>query len=331
MTKKKISAHLASFALGILGLAAAAPAPAKDWPSNPVTVVVGYAAGGPTDVLMRAMAPRLSEKWKFPVVVENRPGTNEIIAAQAVSKARPDGHTLMLSTEAPLTQNEHLYRKLPYDPKTDFSPVTHILTSPLALVVRPGVQANTVQEFIALAKSRSNTKPLAYGSAGAGGVLHLPMASFVKQNGLSMIHVPYKGLSPLINDLIGGQIDVAWMAVAAAAPHVQAGKLRALVVASPERSKAIPDVPIYKEVGVEPVQANFIFALVAPAETPLEIRSRIADDVREILKDPAFREKYLDPYGFVPVASTPAGLADYLAKDRVIQAERIKISGVTPE
>jgi len=277
------------------------------------------------------MAPVLSQEWQVPVIVENRPGTNEVIAAQAISKAQPDGYQLLLSTEAPLTQNQHLFRSLPYNAESSFSPITHILTSPLALVVHPKVEADTIEEFIELAKARSATKTLAYGSAGAGGVLHLPMAMFAKENDLDMLHVPYKGLAPLISDLLGEHVDVSWMAVAAAAPYVETGKLKALVLAAPERSKSMPNVPIFAETSIDPVQANFIFALMAPAETPLEIRSKIATSVGKILADDAFRAKYLDPYGFIPKASTPQELDEYLAKDRIIQAERIKVSGVTPD
>lgn len=300
---------------------------AADYPRKPVTIVVGYAAGGPTDILARAIAPRLSAMWNQPVIVDNRSGANEVIAAQLVSKAPPDGHTLMLSTETPLTQNQYLYSKLTYNPETDFSPVTQLLTSPMALVINARVPANTVQQFIALAKNRAASQPIAYGSAGAGGVLHLPMAMFAKQHELSMTHVPYKGLAPLINDLLAGQVDVAWMAVAAAAPYLQDGKLRALIVDAPERVKVMPDVPLFQDSQLQPVHAKFIFALMAPAGTPTAVTNKISADIRSVMAAPAFRAKYLDPFGFVPVNSTPAEFASYLAKDRPTQAERIKISG----
>ena len=165
--------------------------------------------------------------------------------------------------------NQFLFsNKLSYDPEKDFAPVSFLLKSPLVLVVPANLPVNSLQDFIALAKSRAATKRLTYGSAGPGGVLHLPMAMFAKQNGLEMTHVPYKGVAPLLTDLMSGQIDAAWVAVAGAAPYVKEGKLKALVVGAPARVKALPDVPVFSETSVKPVQADFIFALVAPAGTP---------------------------------------------------------------
>lgn len=155
------------------------------------------------------------------------------------------------------------------------------------------------------------------------------MAMFAKQNGLDMNHVPYKGVAPLVGDLLAGQIDCAWAGVAGVAQHVRDGKLKALVVDAPVRVKSLPQVPVFKETKVAPVQADFIFALLAPAGTPAPAVDRIAASIRKVLTDPEFREKYLDPYGYAVAASTPAELGQYLAKDRLLQAERIKVSGAT--
>lgn len=300
---------------------------AADFPSKRITAVIGYPAGGPTDVMMRALAPRLSAEWKQPIVVENRAGANEAIGAAYVAKAPPDGHTLMLATEVPLTMNPFLYSQLQYDPQKDFTPVSLLLTSPLTLVVPANSPANTLQEFIALAKSRAGSKPLPYASAGPGGVLHLPMAMFAKQNGVEMTHVPYKGVAPILTDLVSGEVAAAWVAVAGAAPYVKDGRLKALVVGAPARVKALPQVPVFSETSVAPVQADFIFAMVAPAGTPAPIAEKIAAAIRRHLSDAEFAEKYLEAFGYVMVGSTPAQLEQYLAKDRALQAERIKISG----
>jgi tripartite-type tricarboxylate transporter receptor subunit TctC len=300
---------------------------AADYPSKPITVVVGYPAGGPTDAFMRALAPRLTEEWKQQILVDNRAGANEAIASQFVARAHPDGYTLLLSTEVPLTMNPFLMSKLQYDPEKDFAPVSLLLTSPLTLVVPANSPANSLKEFIGLAKSRGATKPLAYASAGTGGVLHLPMAMLAKENGLEMTHVPYKGVAPLLTDVVSGQVDAAWVAVAGAVPFVREGRVKALVVGAPSRVKALPQVPVFNETGVKPVQADFVFALLAPAGTPAAIRDKLAATIRKIMADPAFREQNLEPYGYVTVASTAAGLASYLAKDRPLQAERIRISG----
>ena len=309
-------------------LSAVLPAPrAADYPVKPITVVLGYSAGGPTDVLIRAMAPRLTEEWKQQILVDNRPGANEIIAAQIVAKAPPDGYTLFLCTEAPLTQNQFMYSKLNYSPEKDFTPVTQLLSSPMTLIVPATLPVNSVEEFVALAKARAATKPLIYGSAGIGGVSHLPMAMFAKQNGLEMVHVPYKGIAPLIPDVVAGRVDGAFVGVAGAAPFVREGKVKALVAAAPSRLKVLPQTPTFSETSVAPVQADFIFALVAPTGTPAAITEKIAAAVKRILSDPKFREVYMDPFGYVLVASTPAELGQYLAKDRPLQAERIKVSG----
>jgi len=323
--RRLITAFVAASAAGL----SAAPECQAAYPEKPITVVVGYSAGGPTDILMRAIAPRLTKVWNQQILVDNRPGANEIIAAQLVSKAPPDGYTLLLSSEAPLTQNQYLYKRLNYKPEKDFTPVTRLVTSPLVLVVNNDLPVKTLQQFIALAKSRGSTRPLTYASAGSGGVLHLPMAMLARQNGLTMTHVPYKGVAPLLTDVMSGQVESAWVAVSGAAPYVRDGKLRALVVDAPGRVKTLAQVPVFSETGVAPVQADFTFALQAPAGTPADVIDKLAVAIRKVLDDPEFREKHLDPYGYVVVASTPAELAQYLVKDRPRQAERIKVSGTT--
>ena len=302
-------------------------AQAADFPSRTVTIIVGNPAGGPMDVLIRAMVPRLSEMWKQPVVVENRIGANESIAAQFVSRAPADGHTLLLSTETPLTQNQFLYDKLRYDPEKDFVPVTRMVSSPLIFVVPASLPVNTIEEFIALAKSRAATKPLSYASAGTGSVIHLPLAIFSKQHGLNMLHVPYKGVVPLLPDLVSGQIDASMIGVSAATPFVRDGKLKALVSAAPERTRSLPQVPVFSETSVPPLQADFMVAIVAPAGTPSAVAEKISAAVKQVLTDPKFREIYVDPFGYIIIASTPAEFGRYLAADRPLQAERIKTSG----
>lgn len=300
---------------------------AQDFPKKPVTVVVGYTAGGGTDALARAIAQRLTEKWKSQVLVDNRPGANESIAAQLVSRASPDGYTLLFSTEGPLTQNQFLFSKLTYSPENDFTPISLVAKNALVLVVPTTLPVNSLGEFIALAKSRAATKPLIYGSSGVGGINHLPGAMLSKQHGLNMVHVPYKGAAPLLPDLITGQIDAAFLSLANMLPFLKDGKIKALVVDAPARLAVLPDVPIFSETGIAPVQADHVYTLVAPARTPNAIAERIAVDVQAVINDPKFREQYLDPFGYVTVGSTPAALGQYLVKDRTQQSQRISISG----
>ena len=306
-------------------------APIANYPEKPVTIVVGHPAGGVTDAVARAIASQLSKEWQQQVLVDNKSGSNEIIAAQSVSKARPDGYTFLLCTEAPLLLNQFVYSKLTYNAEKDLAPVSHLLSAPLTLVVPAALPVKTLDEFVALAKSRSESKPMTYGSAGAGSVLHLPMVTLEKHNGLKMVHVPYRGAAPLLLDLVSGQVDAAWVGVSAAVPFVREGKLKALVVGGTSRLKVLPEVPVFTETSIAPERADFMYSLVAPAQTPQPIRDKVAAAVKKVLNDPKFRETNLDPFGYVAIGSTPAEFEQFLVKDRPAQAERIKVSGVKPE
>jgi tripartite-type tricarboxylate transporter receptor subunit TctC len=299
----------------------------SNYPNKQVSIILGYPPGGQSDVLIRALAPRLAAEWKQPVVVENRPGANEVIAAQLASRAPADGYTLFMCTETALTQNPFLFRSLPYNPEKDFAPVTQMVKVIMGLAVNAKVPVNTLSEYIALVKGRSAGNPISYGSVGTGGVMHLPMAMLAKQNGLNMLHVPYKGGGPATTDLLSGQIDSIWLPVSGLVPFMRDGRLKVLVVDAPARVKSMPDVPTFSETGVAPVQAAFMLAMMAPAGTPKEITEKVSSTINKIMSDPKFRETQLDPFGLVLVGSTPSELATYLTMDRPRQAERIKISG----
>jgi tripartite-type tricarboxylate transporter receptor subunit TctC len=305
--------------------------PAGEFPDRPVTLVVVNPPGGPTDALARAIAARLTEVWKQQVLVENRPGGSEVIGAQAVVKARPDGYTLLFCTESAVLLNQFVFQKLSYNPEKDLAPVSHLVSAPLVLVVPATLPVKNLEEFVALAKSRSANKPLAYGSAGAGGVLHLAMVMLAKRNGIEMVHIPYKGAAPLMQDLISGQVDAGWVGVSGAVPFVRDGRMKALVVGGTSRLKALPDTPVFAETSISPERADFMFSMVAPGNTPLPVREKIAAAIKVILNDPKFRETQLEPYGYVAVASTPAEFERHLARERPFQAERIKLAGVKPE
>ena len=238
------------------------------------------------------------------------------------------GYTLFAATEAALTMNPHLYKKLPYNPEKDFTPISRLISVPMVFFVPKASKANTLKEFIELAKNAKGT-PLTYGSSGAGGIVHLPLAMFAKQEGLEMVHVPYKGAAPLIPEVISGQIDSAVLGVSVIEQHVKSGKLKALAVSSEARSLALPDVPTFKEAGVKDIDAVFNIGLVAPAGTPAAIVEKVAADVRRILMDPEFRKTNVDAYSYVAVASTPAEYKAFLARDLKVQGERVKTSGAT--
>lgn len=303
-------------------------ATAQTFPTKPVTIVVPYSPGGPVDNLSRALANQLNKTWGQPVVVMNKTGANEIIGAEFVAKSQADGYTLFAATEAALTMNPHLYKKLPYNAEKDFAPVSRLISVPMVFFVPKASKANTLKEFIQISRD-SKDRPLSYGSSGAGGIVHLPLAMFAKQEGLDMVHIPYKGAAPLIPEVISGQVDSAVLGVSVIEQHVKAGKLKALAISSDSRSVALPDVPTFKEAGVKDINAVFNIGLVAPTGTPDAVVEKISKDVRQILLSPDFRKANIDAYSYVAIGSTPSEYKSYLASDFKLQAERVKTSGAT--
>jgi len=320
MLKPLLAASLAAVALGVSNVGDAQP-----YPSKPIHIVVPYTAGGPADLLVRGLGIKLAEKWGQQVVVENRPGANEIIAAEAVAKAAPDGYTLLLASDAVFTLNTSLYSKLPYDPVKDLAPVSKLVTANLLLVTRPDFPANSVKEFIDYAKQ--NPGKLSYGSVGAGGVNHLAMSWFNSLNRLQMEHVPYKGLVQALQDVITGRVDTMFAVIGGALPFVQSNKLKALAVSGKARSGVLPNVPTFAEVGYPSFDASFYFALAAPVGTPRDILTKFASEASQIVNSAEFKEKYLTQLGFEPVGDTPDQFAAFLVNDRKIGAEKVKVSG----
>lgn len=317
---------LTALALGLLASAAVA----QTYPAKPVTIVVPYSAGGPVDNFIRALGQQLSDSWKQPVVVLNKPGANEIIGADHVAKSAPDGYTLFAGTEASLTMSPHLYKKLPYNVDTDFMPISQLVSLPLMLFTHKNTPASTVSEFVDLArKAKAQGKPLSYGSTGAGGIAHLPIVTFEKQEGISMTHVPYRGAANLIPDVIAGQVDVAVLAVSVIEQHVKTGALKPLAVSSETRSVALPQVPTFKEAGFKDIHAIFSIGLLAPKGTPAAVIDKIAASTRAIITTPDFRQKNIDAFSYVPVASSPVEFKAFLSNNSKLQAERVKASGVT--
>lgn len=327
--QKNILSTMAWLTVSLSATAAVAQTPAQPYPSRPVTIVVPYSAGGPVDNFIRALGQQLSESWKQPVVVLNKPGANEIIGADQVAKSAPDGYTLFAGTEASLTMSPHLYKKLPYNVETDFVPISQLISLPLMLFTHKGTPANTVSEFVELArKAKAQGKPLSYGSSGAGGIAHLPMVTFEKQEGISMTHVPYRGAANLIPDVIAGQVDAAVLAVSVIEQHVKTGALKPLAVSSEKRSVALPEVPTFKEAGVKDIHAIFSIGLLAPKGTPAAVVDKVASSTRTIIAAPDFRQKNIDAFSYVPVASSPTEFKAFLGSNSKLQAERVLASGV---
>lgn len=313
-------AALAAVFLAALGAHAQA-----QYPTKPIRIVVPYTAGGPADLLVRGLGQRLTDLWGQQVVVENRPGANEIIAAEAVARSPGDGYTFLLASDAVFTLNQHLYSKISYDPVKDFVPVGRLVNANLMMVARPKFPANSVAELIDYA--RKNPGKVTYGSVGAGGVNHLAMAWFATQNGLAMEHVPYKGLVQALQDVGEERVDVMFAVIGGAAPMLSAGKLKALAQSGRTRNALIPNVPTFAEAGFPNADASFYFGLAAPAGTPRDIVAKFAAESARIVNTPEFREKFLQNLGFVPVGETPDQFAAFLKTDRELAQKRVKASG----
>ena len=310
---------------GLLLLFGALAAQGQTYPAKPIRVVVPYTAGGPADLLVRGMGQKLSESFGQQIVVENKPGANEIIAAQDAAKAAPDGYTYLLASDAVFSLNSYLYSKLPYDPVKDLVPVSKLVNANLMLVARPDFPAGSVKELVAHAKA--NPGKLNYGSVGAGGVNHLAMAWFNTQQGLDMQHVPYKGLVQGLQDIMTSRLDVMFAVIGGAAPHLKAGKLKGLAVSGKARNAQIPNVPTFAEAGFPAFDASFYFGLAAPAGTPKDMVAKFAAESAKIVNTSEFREKYLNNLGFEPVGDTPEQFAAFLKQDREIAAKKVKASG----
>ncbi len=301
---------------------------AQTFPAKPVTLVVPFPPGGGTDTGGRIIAEQLSKRWGQPVVVENKGGAAGQIGADAVAKAKPDGYTLLLGNIGTQAINPSLYPKLPYNPDTAFAPISLLAELPLAMMVNPGVVANTATEFIALAKSKPGQ--MSYSSAGAGGAPHLAAEMFKDRTGTFILHVPYRGGGPAIADLLAGHVQLSFMTVLEASGHIKAGKLRALAVTGDKRVAALPDVPALSEKLLPGFNAISWLGLLAPAGTPKEIVDRIAADVRTILADEAVKARFVS-LGGVPRATTPQEFTQLIADDKRRYAQVIRDRKITTE
>ena len=292
-------------------LAIAAPAFAQTIPSQPVRLIVPVAAGGGIDTAFRAIAPAWGDLLGQPVVVENKPGGGQILGSDLVAKAKPDGYTL-LAAGVPIAFNTALGRKLPYDAVRDFTPISHVVSQPLLVVVHPSVPAKTFGELVAYAKAHPGE--VNYGSAGPGSIFHLAGEMLEQQAGVKMTHVPYKGAAPALTDLMGGQVQVMFTTIPTALQHIRAGKLRPIAVTGAKRSALFPDLPTAREAGMPGMVVDSWFALFAPRGLAPEVQSRLVAAAREVLTDPATVRK-LEEQGALAQPSTPAELAKVLTAD----------------
>ena len=297
----------------------------QNYPSKTVRLVVPFAAGGSTDVIARVLAPKLTEAWGQQVIVDNRPGGSTVIATDLVAKAAPDGHVLLV-TPAPFTIVPSLMKKLPYDPAKDFEPITLINTTPLVVVVHPGVPAKNIKEMIALAKAKPGI--MNFGSSGSGGSNHLAGELFNAMANVKIVHVPYKGNAPALADLVGGHVDIVFNGLTSALPFIKSGKLRALGMTSLNRSAALPEMPTLDEAGLKGFQAVAWNGLTGPARMPKEAVAKIADAVARIMKSPELAE-HLKREGSDPVGSTTPEYAAFLRDEIAKWKKVIERAGIT--
>jgi len=311
------------FVSALLALAAFG-ASAQGWPSRPVHVVVPYPAGGPNDIIVRMVGKRLGETLGEPIVVENRPGAGGNIGTDSVAKSAPDGYTLVSVGPGALIINP-LLGKVPYDTMRDFAPVTIMAVAPNALVAHPSFPAKSVKDLIALAKRKPGA--INYASGGTGSTPHLAAALFAVMAGVQLTHVPYKGTGPATADLVGGQVQIAFLGIPTVLPHIRSGKLRALAVTGARRSPELPDVPTVAEAGVPGYELSPWYGLLAPAGTPSAVVARLAAEATKIVREPAMREQ-LVAQGAEPAGGTPEEFARTLRSDAALWKKVVKDAGI---
>jgi tripartite-type tricarboxylate transporter receptor subunit TctC len=306
-------------------LAAAIPAGAADWPTKPVRMVIGFAPGGGTDVTARALSNKLTGTLGQQVIVDNRPGHSGTIAADIVSKAVADGHTVLLGTIA-LVINPVLTKKMPFDTFKDLMPVTQAVDSTNILIVHPSVAAKSVKELIALAKA----KPLTGGSSGIGGTGHLAVELFNLQAGTKITHVPYKGGGPAMIDLLAGNINLIFATAASSINHIKAGKARALAVTTAKRSALVPDLPTVAEAGLKGYEANNWNGFFVPAGTPRPVINKLNKELAAALTAPDIKD-FLFKQGLDAAPGTPEQFAKYMKSEYTKWAKVIKAAGLTAQ
>ncbi len=297
------------------------------WPAKTISLVVPFPSGGTTDVLARAVGQELSKVLGQPVIVESKPGAGATLGADFVTKAKPDGYTLLMGA-VHHTIATSVYKKLPYDFQKDLAPVTTVALVPNVLVVNPNVPAKNVKELLALAKA--DPDKLTYGSNGNGTGQHLIGSQFESMGGVKILHVPYKGSGPLTTDLLGGQITMSFDTITPVLQQIKAGKLRALAVTTGKRSPALPDVPTLDEAGLKGFNLGTWFGVLAPAATPKDIVTRLNAEIVKIVNAPDFRKK-MEEIGAEPIGDTPQQMAKQIKDDTERFAKLVKEANVTIE
>ncbi|HCQ49978.1 MAG TPA: ABC transporter substrate-binding protein [Achromobacter sp.] len=310
-----------------LSLASAGAVAQAAYPTQAIKFIVPYAAGGSSDTRSRQLAQKLSDSLGVPVVVDNKPGASGNIGTGQIATAKPDGYTILFGTSGPLAINVSLYKKQGYNPETSFAPIIRLGHLPNILVVNPSVPVNNAKELIAYAKQ--NPDKLSYASSGNGASSHLAGILFNQMAGTKIMHIPYKGTGPALNDLLGGQVSMSFTDILTALPYIKAGKLRAIGLASAQRSDALPDLPTLSEQGLTGYDVSVFFGIVAPKGTPADVVDTLNRAFKTALSDPAI-EQTLRSQGIVAAQDqTPQGLAAFITTEVPKWRELIKSANVS--
>lgn len=308
-------------------VASAQPEAAAAFPSKPMKIVVPYPAGGGTDMLARMIGQKFSEAWGQSVIVENKPGANGWIGNGTVAKAAPDGYTILLSIST-LVYAPYLYDKLPYDVNKELTAVSMLTRTPNLLVVPASVPANTLDEFVDLV--RKNPKTFSYGSYGQGSTSHVAGETLNRQAGLDLVHAAYKGAAPLVNDLLGGQVQAGFVDASSMRPHAKGGKVRVLAVSGTQRVSYLPDVPTFAERGYNGMELVGYFLMMAPAGTPRDIVRKVSDAAAAVLRMPENTAR-IEELGMTAVGSTPEDLAAAMKSDAELFARAVRQANIRIE
>src|SRR5688572_1709256 len=302
---------------------------AHAWPTKPVRLVVAYPPGGGIDVMARQVAEQLTSTWGQPVVVENKPAANTIVATDAVAKPPADAHTILLTTDATFSINPHLYAKLPFDTQRDFVPVTMLVLLQQLLVAHPSLPANNLSELISLAKAKPGA--INYASYGSGSQPHLSGEMLKNKAGIDLVHVPYKGISLAVPAVMAGEVQLTFAGIATSMPQLKAGRIKAIAIGGAQRSPLLPQVPTFRELGYPEVETHAWFGLFLPVGSPPDAIARIHRDTKTIIEEPDFRHKQLIDKGYEVVGSSPEEFVAYIRKDSESRGRAVKISGAKAE
>jgi tripartite-type tricarboxylate transporter receptor subunit TctC len=304
------------------------PSVAQTFAQKPIRLIVPFAPGGSTDLVARMLAERMGPLLGQTVTVENRAGAGGTLGADLVAKANPDGYTILMGTVSTHGASPAIYKKIPYDPIKDFQPVTNVMSVPSVLVVNPKVTAKSLREFISMAKAAPGR--VTFASPGIGSLGHANVENFAYHAGIQLLHVPYKGAGPALNDALAGQVDALTDNLPSALPHIQAGRLRALAVLSPQRSSLLPDVPTYREAGFEDMAEGGWFGLLAPAGTPMAVVTRLREAAHKAMDEPAYRSQ-AEKIGGVSMANTPEEFAQQIRVALARYQRVVRVANIQPE